>query len=638
MTEASKPRRAQTDGRMDLRAGTGEIRNGKTGERKAQMKVLDVKNLWVQYHTEEGNYTAVSGFTLSVEEGETVGLVGESGCGKSTAVRSVMGIFAENARAEYDTLSLDNGVPVPGKNIAMIFQDSQNCLNPSVKIGRQMTETVRSRRKCSAKQARQRALELLDMVGIREPALRMRQYPFELSGGMRQRVVIAIALACEPRLIVADEPTTALDAAVQAQILALLKKLSKETKTALLLVSHDMGVIASLCTRVYVMRKGSIEESGSVEEIFYSPVEEYTKELLKEAGKKIFSGPALRGETLFRIEHLTKTYDTREGIRDISLELCKGEIFALAGESGSGKTTLARILCGLLPADSGSVTDCRIYSAEEAGKRGREKTDFPFLRSVGRKGKRKMSGWTGNVQMVFQDPYGSLNPCLRIGQALDEAIRKTEPVPARRRQRVADMLRQAGLDESVFGKYPRELSGGERQRVGIARALICKPDLLICDEAFSSLDASARTRLLELFFRLQKEQDLTCLFISHDMKTVARISGRMGVLYRGELVETGETRSVCRDPWHPYTKQLLTAAPEPDPLRAGRKKGLFIHEGTEETPGGCPFAPDCLYAMECCRREEPESYVFGERMVRCFLYSEKHTGKRDENYTMTSQI
>ena len=430
---------------------------------------------------------------------------------------------------------------------------------------------------------------------------------------MRQRVVIAIALACDPRLIVADEPTTALDGAVQAQILGLLRKVVRETKTALLLVSHDLGVIASLCSRVYVMEKGQVVESGTAEEIFYSPEQEYTKQLIKNAGKMHFrtEKEKVKKEILLRTEHLTKEYHTKEGVRDLSFELYKGETFALVGESGSGKTTLARVLSGILKSDSGMIDD----------------------RSKNR------------AQMVFQDPYGALNPCLTVGQALEEAIRKTVPDPWLRRQKAEDILRLSGLRETVRNRYPRELSGGERQRAGIARALVCDPELLICDEAFSSLDASTRDGLLELFGTLQREQALTCLFISHDMKAVARISGRMGVLFRGELVETGRTRSVCTDPWHPYTKQLLLSMPAPDPLRAGRKKGILFREKSTELPGrdggahrGCPFAENCPYAMDCCREETPDSYVFGERTVKCFLYSEEHSGRRAEGYKMTSQI
>ena len=459
------------------------------------MKVLDVQNLNVQYHTEKGNFDAVSALSLSIEEGEITGLVGQSGCGKSTAVRAIMGISAENAEVEYENLSLDGEIPVPGHNIAMIFQDSQNCLNPSVKIGKQIAETVKNRRKCTKKEAVKRALELLDLVGIRNPALRMKQYPFELSGGQRQRVVIAIALACDPRLIVADEPTTALDGAVQAQILGLLRKVVRETKTALLLVSHDLGVIASLCSRVYVMEKGQVVESGTAEEIFYSPEQEYTKQLIKNAGKMHFrtEKEKVKKEILLRTEHLTKEYHTKEGVRDLSFELYKGETFALVGESGSGKTTLARVLSGILKSDSGMIDD----------------------RSKNR------------AQMVFQDPYGALNPCLTVGQALEEAIRKTVPDPWLRRQKAEDILRLSGLRETVRNRYPRELSGGERQRAGIARALVCDPELLIADEMTTMLDLITQGHIWDFVLKELKRREMGMIAVSHSPELLEKVCDRV---------------------------------------------------------------------------------------------------------------
>ena len=435
------------------------------------MKVLDVQGLYVQYHTKRTNESGGSGHVVqetlrdvsfSVGEGEIVGVVGESGSGKSTAMLAVRGLLGEKADVRCDRLSLCGEAPVPGKNAAIIFQDAQSCLNPTVKIGRQITETIRVRRRCGRKAARERAEELLDLVGIQNAALRMKQYPFELSGGMRQRVVIAAALACEPKLIMADEPTTDLDAAVQAQIILLLKRIVRETGTSLLLVSHDMGVTAALCSRVYVMQKGRIVESGTAEEIFYSPREAYTKRLLSDAkGWGHRTRTERKGEPLLEIRHMTKEFDTREGIRDISVELFEGEIFALAGESGSGKTTLARILSGILTQDSGEV----LY-------RGRRLGQEELGTACG-----------GKVQMVFQDPYAALNPCLTAGQALEEALRgaggKESPGRGESRERVGDMLELVGLERGDADRYPREFSGGQRQRVGIARALITEPELLI---------------------------------------------------------------------------------------------------------------------------------------------------------------
>lgn len=609
------------------------------------MSILEVRNLSVQYHTGQESRQALDGISFSVGEGETVGIVGESGSGKSTAMLAVMGLLGDSAEVSSDGITVCERPVQPGRDIAMILQDSLNCLNPAVKIGRQITETVRIHRKCTRREAKERAEELLDMAGIRSPKLRMGQYPFELSGGMRQRVAIAIALACEPRVIIADEPTTALDAAVQVQILHLLKRIVEDTGTSLLVVSHDMGVIAALCSRVYVMKAGRIIEAGSAEEIFYAPVHEYTKKLLRDTKghKPIPTYPQeahwqeehLRGDhlqglhlrekpqpPLLRLEHVTKVFGTDEGIRDISMEIRAGEVYALAGESGSGKTTLARLLTGLLTPDEGKI----LYRGEclDAGK-----------------GKQV---WNGKIQMVFQDAYGSLNPCLTVGQALSEALRaqggKDGLTPAERRRRVEEMLCMAGLSPEDADRYPDEFSGGERQRIGIARALIPEPELLICDEAFSALDASTRKQVLDLLLPIQKEKKIACLFISHDLALIRQVSSRISVLLRGRLAESGETKDICQDPWHPYTKMLLNSVLPPDPLKAGKVRPVFAEEGTQgiDSGKGCPFAASCGYAMKCCFEETPGSYRFGSRETACFLYSEKHTGKRAEGYTMTSQI
>ncbi len=603
------------------------------------MSVLEVRNLNVQYHTEQAICQAVRGVSFSVEKGEIAGIVGESGSGKSTAMRAVMGLLKSNARVTADEIRVSGESPRPGRNIAMIFQDSLSCLNPSVRIGRQIAETVRGREGCTWREAKERALELLDLVGIRQPRIRMRQYPFELSGGMRQRVVIAIALACRPDLIIADEPTTALDAAVQAQILLLLRRIVRETGTSLLLVSHDLGVIASMCGSVYVMHSGEIVESGCAEDIFYAPREEYTRKLLESAAgrtkdmrRPLSEGrpQADREEILLSLEHVTREYDSHEGVRDISLTLEAGKTYALVGESGSGKTTLARILSGILKPDGGSV----LYRGREAAERER----------------------TGKIQMVFQDPAASLNPCLTAGQTLEEALRAADKSGEGRetikkksshekrqiwREKASVMLEQVGLSEEDMGKYPGSFSGGQRQRIAIARALINGPELLICDEALSSLDAVTGSRILELLLRFQRERGISILFISHDLHTVRQVSSRVGVLYGGRLVESGRTKEVCSDPWHPYTRQLLEAVPEADPVRARKIRASHVQEqdrGEKKAGRGCPFAGQCGYAMDCCFEETPGNYSFGGRMVSCFLYSQEHSGRRGEGYTMTSQI
>lgn len=602
------------------------------------MSVLDVRNLCVQYLREDGAAEIIKDISFKVEKGEIAGLVGESGSGKSTAMLAVTGLLRERAGAvQSGTVTVSGAAPEPGKNVAMIFQDSLSCLNPSVKIGRQLRETIRTRRHCSRKEAGARAEELLDMVGIRNPVQRMRQYPFELSGGMRQRVVLAIALACEPALIIADEPTTALDALVQAQILLLLKRTVRETGTSLLLVSHDMGVTAAMCSRVYVMHEGKIVESGTAEDIFYSPVEEYTKQLLRDAkgGRLHGNGPSVRdsagraGEKevpVLTMDRVTKVFDESEGVRELSLEIRRGEILALVGESGSGKTTAARILTGILKEDKGTV----YYHGNKLSRNRR--TDV----------------LTGKIQMIFQDPYASLNPCLTVYEALSEALCASYAAGNKKRARgkkdreidekIDGILRLTGLSPEDADRYPGDFSGGQRQRIGIARALIADPEILVCDEALSSLDATTREQILELIFRLQRKIGFACLFISHDMHVVRRISDRISVMYRGHIVETGETKQICSDPWHPYTKQLIAAVPEPDPVRAGKIRTFPVKESKNTCLSGCPFAGRCGYAMECCAREIPGKYRFEGREVSCFLYSESHSGKRGTDYRMISQI
>ena len=556
------------------------------------MNMLDVRSLYVTYLSEEERVEAVRGIDFSAEEGKVTGIVGESGSGKSTAMLAVMGLLDHKAAVEAEKVSLFGNTVRAGDNAAIIFQDPLKCLNPTVKIGRQIAETVRNRKKCTWREAKKRSEELLDSVGIRHPRLRMKQYPFELSGGMRQRVVIAIALACEPNLIVADEPTTALDAAMQVRVIRLLKKIVKETNTALLLVSHNMGVIAAACDYVYVMKDGKMIENGCADDIFYNPQTEYTKKLLSDA--------------------------TAEQL------LVKEKVFALAGESGSGKTTLAKILTGLEQPDSGEVF-CR-------GER------------VDRKNRKRNKNMHGKVRMIFQDPYSSLNPCMTINEMLTETLRAKEKQikfdqkerKKDRQRQIEQMLTRVGLSSLDGKRYPRELSGGQRQKAAIARALLLEPELLICDEAVSSLDAATRTQILDLLLRVVKEKKIACLFISHDMALIRRISHRTGVLYKGTLAECAKTRDLCRDPWHPYTKALLDSVMPPDPLKARKQKVPAVHEGKSE--GGCPYFGSCGYKMEMCKDAAPEMYDFEGRAVSCHLYSKQQRAGRNPNYKMTSQI
>lgn len=569
--------------------------------------MMNIKNLSVTYEKDGVRTEAVRGIDLYVEKGKITGLVGESGSGKSTAMFAIMGLLPEQTTVMADVMELDGERPVPGKNIAMIFQDSLHCLNPTMKIGKQIAETVRAKKRCSLGEARRRAEELLEQVGIRNPKLRMKQYPYELSGGMRQRVVIAIALACEPKLIIADEPTTALDAAVQAQILLLLKKIVKETETSLLLVSHDLGVVASLCDQLYVMREGEIVENGFTVDVFYDPQTDYTKQLLADAsGKRIIAaGKDVKNESpapLLKVEHLKRMFQSGEGLEDISFEIKEGEMVALIGESGSGKTTLARILTGIESSDGGMV--------------------------VGKK--------DCTVRMVFQDPFASLNPCMTVRQTLREVLLVQKITEEKIKSDIEEMIVQVGLHLEDLERYPKELSGGQRQRVAIARALLAQPKLLIFDEAFSAVDATTRAQLMELLAKLVKQKKIACLFISHDLELVKWMTTKVYVLYKGALLESGPAAAVCQDPWHPYTKMLMEALPKANP-----KKAKKIKPGTNrefESKGGCPYFSQCGYALDCCKNHRPETYVFEERKIACYLYSQKHSGKRGENYKMTSQI
>lgn len=589
------------------------------------MNVLDVKALRVRYETGGGAEEVIKDISFTVRKGEIAGLVGESGSGKSTAMLAVTGLLGGRGKVQAQRIEVCGSKPVPGRNVAMIFQDTLSCLNPSVTVGRQLAETVRARRGCGRKEAREQSEELLEMVGIRNPSVRMRQYPFELSGGMRQRVVIAAALACEPELIIADEPTTALDAVVQAQILLLLKRIVRETGTSLLLVSHDMGVTAAMCSRVYVMHGGRIVESGTVEDVFYSPQDAYTGKLLDDARGRYKRRKASPDEVLLEMKGVSKTFDAGEGVHDLSLKIHRGEIFALVGESGSGKTTVARILTGMRKEDAGTLS----YQGETLDKR------------------RRMDAFKGRVQMVFQEPYASLNPALTVRQTLSEALagggndggkhrEKTDARQDSAEDKIKKMLELTGLSSGDAGRYPRELSGGQRQRLGIARALIVEPDLLVCDEALSSLDATTREQILGLLFSIQERIGFACLFISHDIHLVRRVSDRIAVMYGGHIVETGPTKKVCSDPWHPYTKQLVESVPEPDPLRASKIRAYPAKDDALLRPGGCPFAGRCGYASERCEKTMPEARAFDTREISCLLYAE--TGRREKNYRMISQI
>lgn len=620
------------------------------------MSLLEVKNLSVQF---QNDIEAVHAVSFCVKRGEIVGIVGESGSGKSTLVRAAAGLLPEHAQSTYDRCNMEGGAD----KIAMVFQEPTTFLNPTMTVGKQIVECIRvhSQRDSSSglrfgrpdrqKAERELAVELLEQAGVRQAQTWMNRYPFELSGGQCQRAALAIALACEPELLIADEPTTALDVTVQRQILERLKRIAEETNMAVLIVSHDFGVIASLAERVLVMEDGRIVEEGSPEEIFSLPKHPETKKLVEHAkASHSFLRENHSGESLLCLERISRYYIKRklfgvqkrnEAVRQISLCIRQRETYGLVGESGCGKTTLARLIAGLIEPTEGSLT----FRGEKL---------VPISKGRTKKQIR-------NIQMVFQDTSASLDPRCTIEASLAEPLamyEKTVKMSGKSgsdgkradtaKERIQEMLCRVGMSPSDGEKYPDTLSGGQRQRIGIARALMSEPQLLVLDEPISALDVSIQEEILELLAEIQREQGLAYLFISHDLEVVRRFSNRIGVMFAGELVETGETRDIYEEPWHPYTKELLESVLGANPKQARKRlrkasaerypAEKYAGESHPETSRGCPYSNRCSYVMDCCRKERPESYRFENREVACFLYSEKHTGKRSERYHMNSQI
>lgn len=594
------------------------------------MALLQVENLSVTYKNQSAGHEAVKRVSFRARAGKITGIVGESGCGKTTLMRALMGLLPASANVECDRILLGGqeiygiqGEQVRGSQISMIFQEPSVYLDDALTVGRQIADTVRAHSACTLREARRRAKELLDLVGFSPAADFMKKYSFELSGGMCQRAAIAMALACQPRLLIADEPTTALDALAQGQILELLRRIVKETGTAILLVSHDLGVIASVCSEVLVMRQGEIVEEGKVEDVFYLPEHPYTKELLRLSARKR-QAPVERkkGERkkILELNHVTKTFGVREAVKEVSLSIREGEIYGLAGESGCGKTTLAKMITGLLKPDAGQI----LYDGNAVEVIGKWK------RREGRSG----------IQMVFQSPASALNPALTVRGMLEDALLASKA--ARKDEadgEIYKVLEQVGLKGEDADKYPHEFSGGQKQRLVLARALLLRPKLLICDEPVSALDISIQEQILDLLTKVQNQTKITGLLISHDLDVIKYRSSHVGIMYRGYLVEAGPTEEVCRLPWHPYTKALLESALTPDPFRARRRKPVSrIQPGPEEGQNPCPFAHCCGYVRERCKRQKPQMYRFGEREVACFLYSQEQGKLRSSGYIMGSQI
>jgi oligopeptide/dipeptide ABC transporter ATP-binding protein len=652
-------------------------------------RVLEISGLKTQIQLASSLVKAIDGIDLHLDAGETLGLVGESGCGKSMTGLSVMGLLPPGGHVvagsirfgdtELTSLSQDEMRRIRGNDVAMVFQDSQTALNPTKSIGYQVAEPAWLHRGMSRREGLERAAEVLDLVGIPRPKERLEDYPHQLSGGLRQRVLIAMALVCEPKVLIADEPTTALDVTIQAQILTLLDRLKAELGMAVLLITHDMGVVAGRADRMNVMYAGKIIESADTRELFAHMHHPYTQSLLasipqldQDPREVLFSipglppdlsteltgcrfaprchlatdecratepkletganahafacfhpvdGPAQRPETqqrraaaaasdaapLLVMSNLvrefpvgnslvpTKYRGSVKAVSDVSIDVRQGQTYGLVGESGCGKTTLGRLIVALERPDSGEL---RLDGTDIAG--------------LGRRALRRRRR---DLQMMFQDPYASLNPRMRVGAILSEPL-VIQGIGTRqsRRTQVADMLAEVGLPASSVDRFPHEFSGGQRQRVGLARALMLNPAVIVADEPVSALDVSIRSQVLNLMKRLQAEHNLTYVVISHDLAVVKYLADRIGVMYLGKLVETGSGEDIYSRAAHPYTAGLLTAIPIPDPTIERAKDDVGVRgelPSPINPPSGCRFRTRCPRAQQKCADEEPLLQVFG---------------------------
>jgi len=549
------------------------IAGGATPARQDREIAVDIRDLEVTFATDGGDVHAVRGVDLDVRRGEVLAIVGESGSGKTVTAKTILGLLPETATATgavvlsgEDVLSVGAARvrEMRGTDVAMVFQEPSTALNPVYTVGWQIAEGLRAHGKLSKKEGRAKAVEVLRKVGIPDPETRVDHYPHQFSGGQKQRVVIAMALVLDPAVIVADEPTTALDVTVQAEILDLLRRCRDEFGTAVVLITHNMGVVADLADRVAVMYLGEVVEQASARELFAAPQADYTKKLLGSVPRLEARGRQEQRtegrEVVVRARGLEIEYPGRFGrsgfraVKGVDFSIAKGEVLGLVGESGSGKTTIGRAIAGLTPVTGGSL---EVLGTEMRGVRER---DFRPLRA--------------DIGFVFQDPASSFNPLLTIAECVAEPlIVHGRAKDARRaRTRVDELLEAVQLPKAFGDRYPHELSGGQRQRASLARSLALEPSLLVADEPTSALDVSVQARVLELFAELQADLGFAALFISHDLAVVNMLADSIGVLFHGDLVEQGPNDQVLGAPQHPYTQRLLASLPVPDPIEQADRR------------------------------------------------------------------
>ena len=545
--------------------------------------LLEVRNLTTEFPLRTGLFQAVKDLSFSIDPGKTLCVVGESGSGKSVTARSILQIVDAPGRIAAGSIvlnrpdgsSLDLATLDPrgrsiravrGRDIAMIFQEPMSSLSPVHTVGDQITEALRLHMRMSKAEARAEAVSLLRQVEIPDPEKAIDRYAFQYSGGMRQRAMIAMALACKPKLLIADEPTTALDVTTQAEILDLIARLQKSTGMAVLFITHDMGVVAQIADDVLVMHHGVAKEYGPVEEIFHAPKDPYTRMLigsvlkLEQKAEIRLKRPPLdtKAAPILEIRDLSMQFGELKALDGVSISLLPGETLGIVGESGSGKTTMGRSVMRLYDPTVGEM----LYRRADG-------TVVDLARIQGR----DLKSARRELRMVFQDPFGSLNPRMTVAQVIGEPLLVNGIAKGRElEERVCHLMEQVGLDPAGRERYPHAFSGGQRQRIGIARAITLNPRIIVADEATSALDVSVRFQVLDLLMRLQDELGLAYIFISHDIGVIRYMCDRVGVMYRGRLVEVGDADKVCNQPDHPYTQALLSAIPRPDPRDRDRSR------------------------------------------------------------------